>query len=219
MNHNKRKIAKVEVGFRQSKVKEEDERPTSPFSRLFNHFPEIVVKHSVPYIRNRVIVNAVTSSSKKIHDKITADPKFMPSWPTDFRLRVPGYVSDQLSRFVWSTDGTQLACYAGYYHETSKRVVIFQQRYGLLHFVCRGRRRSYRIRIRSNNNNNNTIGWVAHTSKYHAFPDLKYSPDGSFLVLDCDEGTGNFRNNTFVVRIWEYNITADGNGYYEQKQE
>jgi WD40 repeat protein len=119
----------------------------------------------------------------------------LPPWPKNFKLRIPGYDSSNIKRPVWSPDGTQIACiaYIAWDATSNYRIVIFDQRRGLLHF-----------RHHDDNVDNSDIGWFPHDASMK-IPELKFSPDGSFLVL--------FSRG--LAKIWDYNTT----GYYLQLQE
>jgi WD40 repeat protein len=180
--------------------------PTPPlslvisFGNILTKFPEFLLQ-VLPYIADRIIWNSIASSNKIVYKKTKED---LPPWPINFKLCVPGYcVLFNFSNPVWSPDGTQIACIAGDdNHKTSYgyRIVIFDQRRGLLRF------RRHGDESNNNNNNGNEIGWIAHEDNFE-IPNLKFSPDGSFLV--------SVSRNDGQVKIWDYNTT----GYYLQLQE
>ena len=100
----------------------------------------------------------------------------LPPWPLCYKL--PRF-SDLLS---WSPCGTRIACAV---HPSN--IVIVDQRCGP---------------FRNNRNNNN--GTILNDHRGHGITDLKYSPDGRFLVSADDDG---------FVRLW------DNTRNYEQLQE
>jgi hypothetical protein len=162
------------------------------FGNILEKFPEFLLQ-VLSYIPDRIVWNSITSSHKKIYEK-SKQEAYPPPWPKDFKLHVPGY---ELRNPVWSPDGTQLACSSNGGYRTSEhtRIVIFDQRRGLLRFRHYGD---------ENNNNGNEIGWIAHKKRY-SVTDLKFSLDGNFLVSACH----------LFVKIWDYNST---DGYYRQLQ-
>ena len=101
----------------------------------------------------------------------------LPPWPLCYKIKRGGCL------WSWSPCGTRIA-----YHTLSSNIEIVDQRHGP---------------FRSNGNNNNDIGWIAHGDDF--ISDLKFSPDGSFLVSIGYDG---------FIRLWD-NVT----GNYEQLQE
>lgn len=81
-------------------------------------------------------------------------PFVLPPWPYHFKLISAGFWS-------WSPCGTCVAFSNGY----SDRLLIVDQQ---CEPFC------------NNENDNNNLGWVAHDAEHIA--DLKFSPDGRFLV-------------------------------------
>jgi WD40 repeat protein len=114
----------------------------------------------------------------------------------NFRLCVPGYDPDDLHNPVWSPDGTQIACDVGV-EDDIYRLVIFDQRRGLLRFRRHG----------DDGENNDEIGWITNFPDGDV-PELKFSPDGSFLISSG--------NDYWPVKIWDYNTT---DGYCLQLQD
>ena len=78
----------------------------------------------------------------------------LPPSPKTFKLRVPGYKSNELWNLVWSPDGTQIACVITSLYDDSKRITILDQRRGLLRF-----RSHSDDDDDDDDNNNNEIGY------------------------------------------------------------
>lgn len=172
------------------------------FGNILTKFPEFLLQ-VLPYIADRIVWNSIASSSKMIYSKTKED---LPPWPKNFKLCVPGYDPSYPRTPLWSPDGTQIACIVGDHKRISSsgrgryKIVIFDQRCGLLHFRHHG-----------DSVDNSAIGWIPH-EEFKDIPDLKFSPDGSFL-LSCSQEIGDDGDNG-IVKIWYYNTT----GYYLQLQ-
>ncbi|OEU11805.1 hypothetical protein FRACYDRAFT_244929 [Fragilariopsis cylindrus CCMP1102] len=172
------------------------------FGNILEKFPEFLIQ-VLSYIPDRIVWNSIASSHKKIYER-SKQEAYRPPWPTNFKLHlVPGRWGDvpmEIYSPVWSPDGTQIACTTGGGLTSAHRIVIFDQRRGLLRLRHHG--------DEINNNNVNEIGWIPHrnTPAFRSFPTLKFSPDGSFLISACD----------CYVKIWDYDST---DGYYRQLQD
>ncbi|OEU11383.1 hypothetical protein FRACYDRAFT_245843 [Fragilariopsis cylindrus CCMP1102] len=185
----------------QEEIKAEPS-PTPPppmvllsFGNILEKFPEFLLQ-VLSYIPDRIVWNSIASSHKKIYEK-SKQEAYPPPWPANFKLYVPGNnYYEEMYHPVWSPDGTQIACSTRNL-ANEHRIVIFDQRRGLLRFRHHG--------DEINDNNVNEIGWIAHEETYVGL-DLKFSPDGSFLISACDSS----------VKIWDYDST---DGYYRQLQD
>jgi hypothetical protein len=185
----------------QDEIKAEPS-PTPPpplvlvsFGNILENFPEFLLQ-VLSYIPDRIVWNSIASSHKKIYEK-SKQEAYLPPWPTNFGLHVPGYNLKEIYFPVWSPDGTQIACSITNVAD-GQSIVIFDQRRGLLRFRHHG--------DELNNFNVNEIGWIAHEEEFSASLNLKFSPDGSFLISA----------GARTVKIWEEKRT---DGYYRQLQD
>jgi hypothetical protein len=170
------------------------------FGNILTKFPEFLLQ-ILPYIADRIVWNSIASSNKMIYKKTKEDLLVVPPWPKNFKLRIPRYYSSaDIYNPVWSPDGTQIACIAATSYNS--RIVIFDQRRGLLRF-----------RHHDDNVDTSDIGWHSHDASIEV-PDLKFSPDGSFL-LSCSYGRDGDDGVDLIVKIWDHNTT----GYYLQLQQ
>ena len=178
------------------------------FGNILNTFPEFLLQ-VLPYIADRIVWNSIASSDKMMYNKTRKD---LPPWPKNFKLCVPGCDISYERPPVWSPDGTQVACIVGDHKSISSsrrvrydKIVIFDRRCGLLRFRRHG-----------DSVDNSDIGWIPH-EQFKDIPNLKFSPDGSFLLSWSqeirDDGADDGDNG--IVKIWDYNTT----GYYLQLQE
>ena len=166
---------------RDEMIAEEPPPPPPPLllasGNILHKFPEFLLL-ILPYIADRIVWNSIVSSNKKIYKKTKEDVEtYLPPWPMNFRLRVPGY---SVSNPVWSPDGTQIACIT---HRPDSKIVIFDQRYGLIRFH-------------------------RHGDDIHR---LEFSPDGSFIVSvgrDKFVRVWNF-NTTEGYQLQEWNISQE----------
>ena len=195
MNHNQ--DGEVVLGLEQPLHSSNTPPPTISFGNILQKFPEFLL-HILPYIPDRIIWNSIASSNKKIYGKTKDEEAYQPPWPINFKLRIPGYSHDKIHSPVWSPDGTQIACFGELYDSECTTIVIFDQRRGLLHFHRHGD---------DDNDENNEIGWCVYEQGCHYMMDVRFSPDGSFLVSAGEDG---------LIKIWNYNST---DGYYQQLQE
>jgi hypothetical protein len=148
---------------------------------------------------------------------------YPPPWPRNFKLQLrdlPGSYK-LCNPGIWSPCGTQIACNTADYENHLHGIVIFDQRYGLLRFRRHGdddnsnSNSNINSNNNNNNNNNNEINWIVQYQTCYNIPDLKFSPDGSFLV-----SAGVTCSHYGFVIIWNYNITNDDGGCdYKKLQE
>ena len=149
------------------------------FGNILKEFPDLLFV-VLPYITDRVIWNSIAASNKDMHAKSKA---IRPPWPLCYNLQSDDDY-DSYSPMAWSPCGTRLAFPSDDYIY----IQIIDQRRGP---------------FRNNGNDNNGLGWLAND--HCVITDLKFSPDGRYLV---SAGRGDF------IRLWD-NIT----GNYEQLQE
>ena len=150
--------------------------PTRSWKDICRDFPDFLVL-LLPYIADRVIWNSISASTKDMYNK---SQTIRPPWPEYYKLPL------SCEGCSWSPCGTRIACVVG---SNYTNIVTFDQRRGPLGYNDR--------------NNNNNLGWEAHGG--YSISDLKYSPDGRFLV---SSGTADE-----YVRLW------DSTRNYEQIQE
>ena len=131
------------------------------------------------YIADRVVWNSIASSNKDMYTKSKA---IQPPWPLWYKL--PSGYSDPI--IAWSLCGTRMAYTIG------GSLSIIDQRCG---------------QFRNNGNYKNDLGWEAHDCDF--ITDLKFSPDGSFLVSIGHDGlleygimlpaiTNNYKNGIWL---------------------
>ena len=183
----------------QDEIRDHPSTPPPPiyFGNVLTKFPSELLLQLLPYIADRIVWNSIASSNKDIYEK-SKQEAYQPPWPINFKLCIPGDGPHKIYSPVWSPDGTQIACFVKYGSE-GYRIVIFDQRRGLLQFHRHG-----------DDVDNSDIGWIPHEASIH-LPNLKFSSDGNYL-LSCnhvDDGDDE------IVKIWDYNTT----GYYQQLQE
>ena len=133
------------------------------------------LSYALPYITDRTVWNSIASSNKDMYKK---SKSMLPPWPKMYRL--PD--SERSCLAVWCPDGTRVVytCFGQHRGQRSmaNEFTVVDQRYGIIHHI--------------------------HIN-HMVFCDLKFSPDGKFLVSVNDDG---------VVRLWD-----NRSGNYEQLQE
>ena len=197
--------------------------PLLAFGNILEIFPEFLLL-ILPYIADRIVWKSIVSSNKKYYTISKENKKtWPPPWPRNFKLQLRGcrfslpgsYKYKLCNPGVWSPCGTQIACNTADYENHRHGIVIFDQRHGLLRFRRHdddGNGNDDNSK-NNNNNNNNELNWIVQYQTCYNIPDLKFSPDGSFLVsagVTCS-------HNAFVI-IWNYNARTgedDDDGGYD----
>ena len=151
--------------------------PVLSVGNIVKEFPDFLFC-VLTYIADRVVWNSIASSNKDMYAKSKA---IQPPWPLWYKLPSSG---DSDPIIAWSLCGTRVA-----YQDLNSNIAIVDQRRGP---------------FRNIGNNNNNLGWEAHDEDNH-ISDLKFSPDGSFLVSIGSDG---------FIRLWD-NVT----GNYEELQD
>ena len=145
------------------------------YGNILEQFPEFLI-HVLSYIPDRTVWNSIASCNQDMYEKSKA---YLPPWPTNYKLNC--YSEPRIA--VWSPCGTKIACTT---HDS--KIFIFGQQHGpILH------------------GDGNEFGWIAHHGVYNNINDLKFSPDGRFLVSADQDG---------IVRLWDSTTGGD----YEQLQ-
>ncbi|OEU06231.1 hypothetical protein FRACYDRAFT_266182 [Fragilariopsis cylindrus CCMP1102] len=146
------------------------------YGNILEQFPEFLI-HVLSYIPDRTVWNSIASCNHDMYEKSKA---YLPPWPTNYKLNC--YREPRIA--VWSPCGTKIACTT---HDS--KIFIFGQQHGPILY-----------------GDGNEFGWIAHHGVYNNINDLKFSPDGRFLVSADQDG---------IVRLWDSTTGGD----YEQLQE
>lgn len=151
--------------------------PALSLGIILKEFPDFLFC-ILPYIADRVIFNSIAGSNKNIYNQ---SKLILPPWPTY-------YILPFSHLWAWSPCGTRLACNYpnANNHYINGNIKIVDQRLGPV------------VLINENNNRPNP-------NYNNQIIDLKYSPDGSFLVS---------AHADLFIKLWD-NVT----GNYEQLQE